>query len=159
VEATWRKPLLALHIVATVSLIGTDLVLVALGLSGVAGADPQTVYPAAYLVEMWLVAPLAIIGLGTGVLLALRSRWGLMRYWWTAIKLVTTATFTILIVAVLIPRLAATADAATAGHAFSTAERLPLALVPSLAIAVLVLNVLLAIYKPGRRLSTSIAAA
>lgn len=83
----WRRPLLALHIVATVSLIGTDLVLIALGISGVRGADPETVYPAACVVEAWLVAPLVVLALGTGVLQAVRSGWGLVRHWWVAIKL------------------------------------------------------------------------
>lgn len=147
----WRKPLLTVHVVAAVSLVGTDLVLVALGISGVRGADPRIVYPAAYLVEAWLVAPLAVVALGTGVLQALLSSWGLVRYWWVAIKLTTTAAFTVLIVVVLIPRLAASADAAAAGEAFTAAERLPLALVPSLAVALLVLNAALGIHKPGWR--------
>ncbi|MQA86664.1 MAG: hypothetical protein GEV03_19025 [Streptosporangiales bacterium] len=148
----WRRPLLTLHVVAAVSLIGTDLVLVALGISGVRGADPRTVYPAAYLVEAWLVAPLVVVALGTGVLQAVLLPWGLVRYWWVTIKLTTTAVFTVLVVFALIPRLAASADAAMAAETFTAAARLPLALVPSLAVAVLVLNVVLGIYKPGWRI-------
>lgn len=136
---------------SAVSLIGADLVLVALGISGVRGADPQTVYPAAYLVESWLVTPLVVVALGTGVLQAVLSPWGLVRYWWVTIKLATTALFTLLVVFVLVPRLAETAGAATAGQAFTAAERLPLAIVPLVAIAVLVLNVVLGISKPDWR--------
>ena len=146
------RPLLVLHIAAAVGLLGTDLVLVALGVSGVAGADPRTVYPAAYLVEAWLVAPLTVITLATGIVQATRGGWGLLRYWWTAIKLATTAAFTVLVVAVIIPRLAATATAATAGQAFATATQLPLAVVPAVAVAAIVLNISLAVYKPAARI-------
>ena len=152
------RPLLVLHIVAAVGLVGADLVLVALGLSGVSGADPRTVYPAAYLVETWLVAPLAVITLATGIVQATRGGWGLVRYWWTAIKLATTAAFTLLVVAVIVPRLAATAAAATAGQAFTIAARLPLAVVPAVAVAGIVLNVGLAVYKPAAQIRAHTAA-
>ncbi len=149
----WQhKLLLTVHVTAAVSLVGTDLVLVALGVSGVRGADPRAVYPAAYLVEAWLVAPLVVVALGTGVLQAVLSSWGLVRYWWVTIKLVTTAVFTGLVVFLLVPKLAASAGAATAGEAFTAAERLPLAIVPAFAVAVLALNVALGVYKPARRL-------
>jgi len=141
--------------VASVGLIGTALVLMALGISGVRGADPRTVYPAAYLVEAWLVAPLAVVALLTGVLQAVLSPWGLLRYWWVTINLATTAGFAGVALFVLLPRLEASADAATgpaAQEAFTIAERLPLAIAPSVAVALLVLNVALAVYKPGWRL-------
>ena len=62
-----RKGLMAVHILVTVSLLGTDLVLVLLTLSGWAGADPRTVYPAAHLVGESLVEPLAVGALATCV--------------------------------------------------------------------------------------------
>ncbi len=150
----WRKLLLTVHVVASVGLIGTALVLVALGISSVRGADPQTIYPAAYLVEVWLVAPLALVALGTGVLQAVLSPWGLVRYWWVTIKLTTTAGFAGVALFVLLPRLEASADAAIgpAAQTFTIAERLPLVIAPSVAVALLVFNVVLAIYKPGWRL-------
>lgn len=63
---SWRKPLLTVHIVVSVSAIGAAVVLLALGISGLRDADPQTVYPAAHLVERWVIAPLALLALGTG---------------------------------------------------------------------------------------------
>jgi hypothetical protein len=53
----WRKLLLTIHVVSAVSVLGTDLVLLVLGISSMRGADPQTVYPAAHLVATWLLAP------------------------------------------------------------------------------------------------------
>ncbi len=149
----WRKPLLTVHVVASVGLVGTALVLAALGISGVRGADPRTIYPAAYLVEGWLVAPLAIVALGTGVLQAALSPWGLVKYWWVTIKLTTTAGFAGVALFVLLPRLEASAEAATgpAAQTFTIAERLPLAIAPTVAVTLLVFNVVLAVYKPGWR--------
>jgi len=46
----WRKLLLAVHVAASVSVLGTDLALLALGIASVGGADPVTIYPAARLV-------------------------------------------------------------------------------------------------------------
>ena len=70
-SSQWRKPLLTVHVATAVSVLGTDLVLLVLGISSVRGADPQTMYPAAHLVAGWLLAPHAVVALGTGVLLGL----------------------------------------------------------------------------------------
>jgi hypothetical protein len=43
-SAPWRKLLLTVHVIATVSVLGADLVLLVLGLSSLGGADPQTIY-------------------------------------------------------------------------------------------------------------------
>lgn len=151
ISAPLRRLLLTVHVVAAGGLVGTDLALVALGVSSVAGADPRTVYPAASLMETFLVAPLAVVAFATGVVLAVGSRWGLLRHWWVTIKLATTAVLTLLVVLVLVPSLAASADAAAAGHAFAAAERLPLAVAPSVAVVALVVNVALAVSKPSWR--------
>jgi hypothetical protein len=129
----WRKLLLTLHVATAVSVLGTDLVLLVLGISSVRGADPQTIYPAAQLVATWLLAPLALVALGTGVLLGLLTQWGLLRYWWVTIKLALTAILTGVILFVLVPRLGVAADAATAlgPSPFTDAERLPLVVAPA----------------------------
>jgi hypothetical protein len=150
----WRKLLLTVHVATAVSVLGTDLVLLVLGISSVRGADPQTIYPAAHLVATWLLAPLAIVALGTGVLLGLLTQWGLLRYWWVTIKLALTAILTSVILFVLVPRLGVAADAATAldPRPFTDAERLPLMVAPAAGVTLLILIVVLAIYKPPWRL-------
>ena len=149
-----RKLLLTVHVATAVSVLGTDLVLLVLGISSVRGADPQTIYPAAHLVATWLLAPLAIVALGTGVLLGLLTQWGLLRYWWVTIKLALTAILTGVILFVLVPRLGVAADAATAPDpsSFTDAERLPLLVAPAAGITLLILTVALAVYKPPWRL-------
>jgi hypothetical protein len=151
-SARWRTPLLTVHLVTGVGAIGAALVLLALGIAGVRGADPRTVYPAAHLVEAWVIAPLAVLALSTGLALALLSRWGLVRYWWVAIKLAITAVLTAVVFLVLEPSLAATA----AAESLTDAQRIRVALFPSAALALLVVNVVLGLAKPRRRLRSKL---
>lgn len=146
--AGWRVALLTVHVVASVGAIGAALVLLTLGIAGVLGADPRTVYPAAHLVEARVIAPLAVLALGSGVAQALFSRWGLMRYWWVAIKLTVTAVLTAVVFLVLEPSLAAMATAET----LTDAQRMRVVLAPAAALALLVGNVVLGLTKPGRRM-------
>jgi hypothetical protein len=152
--APWRKLLLTVHVVATVSVLGTDLVLLLLGLASLGGADPRMIYPAAHLVAARLVAPLALISLGTGLLLGILTQWGLFTYWWVTIKLAITTALTAVVFFVLVPRLGAAADAVSgsASHTLTSAERLPLVIAPAVASTLLLLAVVLAIFKPGWRL-------
>jgi hypothetical protein len=153
-SAPWRKLLLTAHVAATVSVLGTDLVLLLLGLASLGGADPRTIYPAAYLVAARLVAPLALLSLGTGLLLGVLTPWGLFTYWWVTIKLAITAVLTVVVLFVLVPRLGATADTVSrpASYVLTSAERLPLAIAPAFASTLLLLAVILGIFKPGWRL-------
>lgn len=150
----WRKLLLVVHIVATVSVLGVDLMLLALGMSSVGGAEPRTIYPIAHLAAAWLVAPLAVASLGTGLLLAILTPWGVFRYWWVVIKLAITAALTAAVLLVLVPRLGATASAVTevTPHLVSNAERMILMIAPAVASSLLIVNVALAVFKPSWRL-------
>jgi hypothetical protein len=152
--APWRKLLLTAHVAATVSVLGTDLVLLLLGLSSLSGADARMIYPAAYLVSAWLVAPLAMLSLSTGLLMGVLTPWGLFKYWWVTIKLAITTVLTGVVLFVLVPRLGAAA-AVVSGPTqglLTSAERLPLVIAPALASTLLLLMVVLAIFKPGWRL-------
>jgi hypothetical protein len=149
-----KNALLTLHVLTSVGLFGADLVLLTLGVSAVFGVDVRAVYPPSHLIAQVVIQPLAILALATGVALGLLSGWGLFRYWWTTIKLAVTAVMTLVVVAVLVPRLAAAADASVAAtpHVFTLVERLPLVAAPVVASSLLIMNVALAIYKPRWRL-------
>jgi hypothetical protein len=99
---------------------------------------------------VWLAAPLAVIALGTGLLQATLSGWGLFGHWWITVKLAGTAGFTAVIFTVIIPSLATNSADAAAGETFTTAQRLPLTVVPAAAAALLVVNVALGVLKPSR---------
>lgn len=154
---SWRKLLLTLHVAASVSVLGTDLALVALGIASVGGADPVTIYPAARLVGAWLVTPLALIAFASGLALGLLTPWGLFTYWWVTIKLAIVAVLTGAVLFVLVPALGAAADAAIGPthRLLGAGERLPLLIAPATASALLAVALALAIFKPGWRLRSS----
>jgi hypothetical protein len=145
--------LLVAHVAATVSLLGADLALLALDISGARGADPRTVYPAARLIVTWLAAPLAVVALGSGLLQGLTTSWGLVRHGWVTVKLAITALLTVVLLLVLVPALGRVADLATSltPQLISHAQRLRLAIAPAAAAALLTLNIVLALYKPRWR--------
>jgi hypothetical protein len=153
-SAARRKVLLIIHILTTVGVFGADLVLLTLGISALVGADARSVYPPSHVIAEVVVQPLAIASLATGVALGLLSGWGLLRYWWTAIKLAITVALTVVVIGVLVPRLGAAADlvASDTPHASTLVEQLPLAVAPALASSLLMANVALAVYKPRWRL-------
>jgi hypothetical protein len=148
---SWRKLLLTVHVGASVSVLGADLVLLALGMASVGGADPVTIYPAASLVATWLVAPLALVALASGLALGLLTSWGLFTYWWVTIKLAIVVVLTGAVLFVLVPALGATADAVTGPtpRLLGAGERLPLLIAPATASTLLAVALALAIFKPG----------
>lgn len=142
---------LTLHIAGSVSALGADLVLLALGLRGAFGADPVTIYPAMAALATWVLAPLALIASVSGILIAVTGRWGLFRRGWVTTKLSITVSLAVLVIAVAAPGLMTAADAAIQGMPVAVGTRTVFALVPAVTVLLLVLNVALGIYKPGRR--------
>jgi hypothetical protein len=104
-----------------------------------------------------LILPLSLLALTTGVLGALVTRWGLLRYWWVATKLALTTLMTVLVVLVLVPKVrAAGADP----EALTGPEKLQLVIAPSVACSLLLLNTVLSVYRPWgrtRRLTSSLS--
>lgn len=151
----WRKLLLTVHIVATVGWLGADLVLLALNVSGARGADPRTVYPAGYTLGVWVVAPLALLSLATGVAQGLLTPWGLLRHRWVTVKLVLTTVMVGLVFLLLLPKLAEMAEiaqAAVAARPGTAAGRTQLMVAPAVASVLLIINVVLSTHKPWGRL-------
>jgi hypothetical protein len=146
-----RKALLSAHIITAVALLGADAVVLALGVAGLGGWDPRTVYPAMHLVATDLMAPLALLALVTGVALAVSSRWGLFRHAWVTTKLVVTTLGTIAIVAALVPGTGRASIAATSGGMLPEQQEILYVLVPIVTVTLLVLNTVLGVYKPRRR--------
>ena len=53
----WRKLLLTTHIGSSVGLLGTDVTVLLLAVSGARGHDPVAVYPAAQLIGSLVLVP------------------------------------------------------------------------------------------------------
>lgn len=151
-----RKAVLTVHLAAAGAWIGIDVlvaVLVGVGLGG--GSDAVRGLALRALAE-FVVTPMlvsALICLGSGLLLGLATRWGLVRYWWVAVKLVLNVLLCVLIVVALRPGMA---DVAAAGAA-TEAGRLPatdisfLVYPPAVSLTLLAVATLLSVYKPGGR--------
>lgn len=160
VQLGWRRPLLVVHIAAGVGALGVDLVLLTLGLSGANGSDPRTVYPAAHLIGEAVLLPLAALSVLSGIVLATAGGWGLFRHGWVTTKLIVGVVLFVVVVVVLVPGLGRAAHDATATppQVLTSGQKLPFALAPIGATVLLVLNLALGVYKPGRRSATRPAA-
>ncbi|MFR9779960.1 hypothetical protein ACL02O_28375 [Micromonospora sp. MS34] len=150
-KARTNRLLLTTHIAVSVAVFGMELVLVALGVAAARGVDPRQAYPAGHLMAQWLMAPLGLAALGTGLLLVLTTGWSPSRHWWVTVKLAVTAILTVLVFAALIPGLTRMADKAVTGTAITSSEHLRFILIPAAGAAVLALNIALGVIKPGGR--------
>lgn len=144
---------LIVHTAVAAGLVGAALVLIALGVAGLGGADPRMVYPAAHLVDAWVVAPLAVTALVTGIAQARSTGRSLLGTGWVRAKLIITAGMTAVVIFVLEPRLGMSAEQALAGQPVDRGDFLPLAVAPTIALALVLVNVTLGITARGRSAS------
>jgi hypothetical protein len=101
-----RQAVLVLHIVSAVGWIGVDLALLPLVLTGLTtndGATAAAAFEAVAILVPWTVPALSVLIVTTGVLLGLGTKWGLVRYWWVAVKLVISLILTTLVFTSLLP--------------------------------------------------------
>ncbi len=152
-----RKTLLAAHLLSAVGLAGVALVEISLGVAGLRGAEPETVYPAMAQIAWTALVPLALLALGTGVAQALLTGFGLFRQWWVTVKLGVTALLAVVALAVAAPGLGRAADAATAvGQGVTQAQQVVATVTPSLALLLLILNAVLGLFQPGPRTASAV---
>ena len=109
-----RKFVLTVHLTSSLGWIGAVVAYLALGVSAVTSPDAQTVravWIAMELTGWFVIVPLALAALLTGLVISLGTPWGLFRYYWVLISLVLT----VLATAVLLlhmPTVSALADVA-----------------------------------------------
>uniref|UniRef100_UPI001583B09B hypothetical protein n=1 Tax=Candidatus Frankia nodulisporulans TaxID=2060052 RepID=UPI001583B09B len=86
-----RTALLTLHIIVSVGWNGVAFC--QLVLASTAAIDPDLRHPAyelMHVIDRTLDIPLALLTLITGVVLSVKTRWGLLRHWWIVVKLSIT---------------------------------------------------------------------
>jgi uncharacterized membrane protein len=113
--ARTRKSVLLVHIASAGIWLGIDVVMAVLVFTALGTADDRTralSFQALELVAVWPLLVTGLICLLTGALLGLSSRYGLVRYWWVAVKLVLNLLLTGLVLVALAPEVAAHADQA-----------------------------------------------
>ncbi len=145
-----RKLMLAVHLTVSIGWIGAVVAYVALGVAARNGTDPQKVrgaWVAMALIGWYVLLPLAIGSLLTGLVMALGTKWGLIRYYWVLISFALTMLVTV-VLALHLPDVSAMADLAR------DADRATLAGLGGdlfhslLGLTVLVLILVLNVFKP-----------
>ena len=147
-----RKFALAAHIACSVGWIGAVAGYVALDVVAATGRDARTLracYLAMDMIAWYVVVPLALASLLTGLVVSLGTRWGLFRHYWVLISLLLTivATVVLLVETRTIGRFAdVAADPTTSGEDL---RALGSTLVHSVGgTAVLLVILVLNVYKP-----------
>ena len=88
-----RKLVLSAHLTFSVGWIGAVIAYLALGVAAVTTTDKQTIRAAWTAMELtgwYVIVPLALASLITGVVMALATKWGLFRHYWVVISFVLT---------------------------------------------------------------------
>jgi hypothetical protein len=149
---------LTAHVTSSVGWLGAVAGFLILSIAGVASQNADVVrsaYVAMNLIGLFIIVPLSLASLMTGLVQSLGTHWGLFRHYWVATKFVLTVGATVLL---LLHQFVAVAGAArraseTAVGAFPDVGRLGPQLVGDAGLAVLTLLVTttLSVYKPWGR--------
>ncbi len=109
-----RKLALSVHLTFSVGWIGVVVAYLALGATAVNSDDVETIrgaWMAMELVGWYVIVPLAVGALLTGLIMALATKWGLFRHYWVVISFALTV-FSTVVLLLHMPTVSAMADEA-----------------------------------------------
>lgn len=149
-----RKFLLTTHIIFSVGWLGAVIAVLVPAIAVVASLDVQVVrggYLMMDLATWWLLIPLSLASLLTGIVQGLGTRWRLLEHYWVLAKLVMNAFATLVLL--LYTRVIGTLADIAAQPSWSSQDRMlleePNALLHSAgAIVLLLIATVLSVYKP-----------
>jgi hypothetical protein len=155
--ARMRKSILVVHIVSAGAWIGIDVAMGVVVFTALIVEDDNTkalCYRALELFAIWPLFTTGLVCLASGVVLGLGTKWGLVRYWWVAIKLVLNILLTTLVLVALRPGVI---EAADQGRRFAAGEPASLAVgdlifPPIVSPTALLIAFVLAVFKPWGRI-------
>jgi hypothetical protein len=145
-----RKFALAAHLTFSVGWIGTVVAYLALGVAAVTSQDVQTVRAAWIAMELigwYVIVPLALASLLTGLVMALGTKWGLFRHYWVLFSLALTILATVVLL-LHMPDVSVLADVAQEAEGASLDGLGGDLLHPGLGLVVLLVIQVLNVYKP-----------
>jgi hypothetical protein len=146
----FRKPLLLAHITASVGLLGATSSSLLLAIVAASDRD-RDIYDLISLQSAVFGIPLSFIALFTGIALGPATKWGVLRYWWTTLKLV------LLLGVILNGALMIGPTTAQLGDGEGSPSKL--ILVAGLSVLMLAVSAGLSVYKPGGRVKKRAEAA
>ena len=95
-----RKFALTAHVVSSVGWLGAIGVFLALSVLGLTGQDAPKVrgaYLAMEAIGWFVLVPLSLVSLLTGLVQGLGTKWGLLRHYWVVVKLVINLVATVVL--------------------------------------------------------------
>ena len=148
-----RKVALIAHVTFSVGWLGSVAAFLALAIAGLNSRDAQIVraaYLAMEVVGWFVIVPLSIASLLSGLVQSLGTVWGLFRHWWVVLKLVMTVIATLVLLVHMRPigHLADAVRAATLSGGELGGLRVQLIADAGAAIIVLLVTTTLSIVKP-----------
>jgi hypothetical protein len=145
-----RKFALSAHLTFSIGWIGAVLAYLALGVGAVTSPEVQTVRAAWTAMELtgwYVIVPLAVASLLTGLVMALGTKWGLFRHYWVLISFVLTI-FATVVLLLHMPTVSSMAEVAREAEG-ATLDRLGGDLFhPGIGLVVLLVIQVLNLYKP-----------
>jgi hypothetical protein len=148
-----RNRVLMVHVLSAGAWIGIDVVMAVLIFTALLTDDDRIKalsYQALDLFVVWSLLAVGLLSLATGVVLGLGTKYGLVRYWWVAIKLALNLLLAVLVLVALGPEVS---DAAERGERFAAGGPASLDVgelifPPIVSPLALLVAVVLAVYKP-----------
>jgi hypothetical protein len=148
-----RKLALTTHVTSSVGWVGAVAAFLALAIAGVGSQDAQIVraaYLAMHLITWFVIVPLSLAALSTGIVQSLGTTWGLFDHYWIVTKILLTVLATIILLVHTQPIDHVAAMAAQTTLAAGDLRQLRLQLVGDAcaALFVLLVTTALSVYKP-----------
>jgi hypothetical protein len=150
-QASVRKLALTAHVTSSVAWVGAVGVFLALAIIGLTSNDAQTVRGAYLVMEpaaRFVLVPLALASLLTGIVQSLGTPWGLLRHYWVLFKLLMNVFATIILLMYLETFRSMASVAADPGADLAMVRNPSPILHAALALLLLLIATVLAVYKP-----------
>lgn len=148
-----------MHIASAGAWLGIDVAMAVFIFTALFTHDPNIqalCYLALEMFAVWSLLVTGLVCLVSGVILGIGSKWGLVRYWWVAIKFALNVILTALVLVALRPQVAESAEQArhwVAGEAANLTVQ-ELIYPPIVSPIALVIAMTLAVAKPWGRIRT-----
>ena len=145
--------MLTAHVTSSVGWLGAVAAFLALAIAGVTSDDPQrarAAYLAMELTGWWVIVPLCLASLVTGVVQGLGTEWGVLQHYWVVVKLLMTVLATIVLLVHMKPigHVAGVAARDALERGDLRGLRLQLVADAAAALVVLLVATTLSVYKP-----------
>ncbi len=146
-----RKLALTAHVTASVGWLGAVAGVLALAIAGLTSDEPETVrsvYIAMEATGWFVLVPLAVASLVTGVVQSLGTTWGLFRHYWVVFKLLISVFATAVLLVYMETFDSMAAVAARPDADLDAVRHVSPLLHAALALLLLLVATTLAVYKP-----------